>query len=360
MSDRWIGKSVKRVEDFRLLTGRGTYIDDHPPVGNIHHAAIVRSRYAHARIRGWDVSRARRAEGVVAVITGEDVARETKPFAAGVTTPVHYYCAATDKVRFVGEPVAVVVARDRYLAEDAAELVDVEYEPLPAVVDPEKALEPDAPVLHEKVGTNLAGHRRLVYGDPDRAFREAEVVLRERFRFPKYGSTPIETYGIIARWELDGVCTVWSNFMGPFIMHPLTARVLGLPENRLRFIVPPDIGGSFGIKSSIYPYIALIALAAKHAGVPVKWIEDRREHLLASSSGTDRVAYREVAAKKDGTVLGMRYKWLDNVGGYIRSPEPGCSFRPTGNFVGPYNFQHLEVDASVVMTNKSLTGPNRG
>src|SRR6266478_757267 len=360
MSDRWIGKSVRRVEDFRLLTGRGAFIDDHPPVGNIHQAAIVRSRYAHARIVGYDVTRARAAEGVVAVITGEHVAKETRPFAVGVTTPVHYYCAATDKVRFVGEPVAVVVARDRYLAEDAAELVEVEYEPLPAVIDPEKALEPDAPVLHDKVGTNLAGHRRLVYGDPERAFREAEVVLRERFRFPKYGSTPIETYGIIARWELDGVCTVWSNFMGPFIMHPLTARVLGLAENKLRFIVPPDIGGSFGIKSSIYPYIALIALAAKHAGVPVKWVEDRREHLAASSSGTDRIAYRELAAKKDGTILGMRYRWLDNVGGYIRSPEPGCSFRPTGNFVGPYRFQHLEVDASVVMTNKSLTGPNRG
>src|SRR3989440_5480482 len=360
MRDRWIGKSVRRVEDFRLLTGRGAFIDDHPPVGNIHHAAIVRSRYAHARIVGYDVPRARAAEGVVAVITGEHVAKETRPFAVGVTTPVHYYCAATDKARFVGEPVAVVVARDRYLAEDAAELVEVEYEPLPAVIDPEKALEPDAPVLHDKVGTNLAGHRRLVYGDPERAFREAEVVLRERFRFPKYGSTPIETYGIIARWELDGVCTVWSNFIGPFIMHPLTARVLGLAENKLRFIVPPDIGGSFGIKTSIYPYIALIALPPNHAGVPVKWIEDRREHLLASSSGTDRVAYREVAAKKDGTVLGMRFKWLDNVGGYIRSPEPGCSFRPTGNFVGPYGFQHLEVDASVVMTNKSLTGPNRG
>src|SRR5438132_1164084 len=261
MSERWIGKSVKRVEDFRLLTGRGTFIDDHPPVGNIHHAAIVRSRHAHARIVGYDVSKALAADGVVAVITGED---------------------------------------------------------------------------------------------------EAEVVLRERFRFPKYGSTPIETYGIIARWELGGVCTVWSNFMGPFIMHPLTARVLGLAENKLRFIVPPDIGGSFGIKTSIYPYIALIALASKHAGVPVKWIEDRREHLLASSSGTDRIPYRDAAAKTDGTVLGMRFRWLDNVGGYIRSPEPGCSFRPTGNFVGPYRFQHLEVDASVVMTNKSLTGPNRG
>src|SRR5437016_9448353 len=360
MSERWIGKSVKRVEDFRLLTGRGTFIDDHPPVGNIHHAAIVRSRHAHARIVGYDVSKALAADGVVAVITGEDVAKETKPFAVGVTTPVHYYCAATDKARFVGEPVAVVVARDRYLAEDAAELVEVAYEPLPAGIDPEKALEPDAPVLHEKVGTNLAGHRRLVYGDPERAFREAEVVLRERFRFPKYGSTPIETYGIIARWELDGVCTVWSNFMGPFIMHPLTARVLGLAENKLRFIVPPDIGGSFGIKSTLYPYITLIALAARLAGAPVKWIETRREHLLASSSGTDRVADRELAARRDGTVLGMRYRWLDNVGGYIRSPEPGCSFRAVGNYVGPYRFQHLEVDTGVVMTNKSLTGPNRG
>ncbi|MBI2156061.1 MAG: xanthine dehydrogenase family protein molybdopterin-binding subunit [Candidatus Rokubacteria bacterium] len=357
----WIGKPVKRVEDARLLTGRGAYIDDHPPVANLFHAAIVRSPHAHARILGYDVAGARALAGVAGVITGEDVARHTRPFAVGVTAPVHYYCAATDKARFVGEPVAVVVATSRYVAEDAADLVRVHYEPLPAVVDPERALEPGAPVLHEAVGSNLANHRRLVYGDPDRAFAEADVVIRERFRFPKYGSTPIETYGIVARWDaLDGVCTVWSNFMGPFIMHPLTARVLGLPENRLRFIVPPDIGGSFGIKSLIYPYIALVALASKLTGVAVKWIEDRREHLLASSTGTDRIAYRELAAKKDGTILGMRFRWLDNVGGYIRSPEPGCSFRPTGNFVGPYRFQHLEVDASTVMTNKCLTGPNRG
>ena len=358
---RWIGKSVARVEDGRLLTGRGTFIDDHPPVANACHAAIVRSPHAHARIRGWDASAALAMEGVVGVLTGAEVAKACKPFGVGVIAPIHYYPSATDKARFVGEPVAVVVARDRYLAEDAAEAVVVDYEPLPAVVDVEKALEPDAPVLHEQVGSNLAGHRRLVYGDPDRAFEEAEVVVRERFKFPKYGSTPIETYGIVARWDgLDGVLTIWSNFMGPFIMHPLVARVLGLPENRLRFIVPPDIGGSFGIKSSIYPYLALIGLTAMKLGVPVKWIEDRREHLLASSSGTDRVAWRELAATRDGTILGMRFKWLDNVGGYLRSPEPGCSFRPTGNFVGPYRFQNLEVDASVVMTNKSLTGPNRG
>ncbi|PYO59083.1 MAG: carbon monoxide dehydrogenase [Candidatus Rokuibacteriota bacterium] len=357
-----MGKPVKRVEDARLLAGRGSFIDDHEPWPDVHHAAIVRSPHAHARITGYDVSAALAMEGVVGVVTGADVARLTKPFSVGVTAPVRYYCAATDKARFVGEPVAVVVARTRYLAEDAAEAVVVRYEPLPAVVDVERALEPDAPVLHEAVGSNLAGHRRLVYGDPDRAFAEADLVISERFRYPKYSSTPIETYGVIARWEpLEGAYTVWSNFMGPFIMHPLTARVLGVAENRLRFIVPPDIGGSFGIKSSMYPYMALIALAARLTGVAVKWIEDRREHLLASSSGTDRVAYRELAAMRDGTVLGMRYRWLDNVGGgYIRSPEPGCSFRPTGNFVGPYRFQHLEVDTSVVMTNKSLTGPNRG
>src|SRR5215470_5118153 len=191
-SQRWIGRSVSRVEDGRLLTGRGTFIDDHPPVANACHAAIVRSPHAHARIRGWDASAALAMDGVVGVLTGADVAKACKPFGVGVTAPIHYYPTAIDKVRFVGEPVAVVVARDRYLAEDAAEVVSVSYDPLPAVVDPERALEPDAPVLHEKVGSNLAGHRRLVYGDPDRAFREAEIVLRERFRFPKYSSTPIE------------------------------------------------------------------------------------------------------------------------------------------------------------------------
>src|SRR5919108_21207 len=292
-STRWIGKSVSRVEDGRLLTGRGTFIDDHPPVANACHAAVVRSPHAHAHIRGWDASAALTMEGVIGVITGADVAKACKPFGVGVTAPIHYYPAATDKVRFVGEPVAVVVARDRYLAEDAAEAVVVDYEPLAAVVDPERALAPDAPVLHEAVGTNLAGHRRLVYGDPDRAFADAEGVIRERFKFPKYGSTPIETYGVVARWDgLDGVLTIWSNFMGPFIMHPLVARVLGLPENRLRFIVPPDIGGSFGIKSSIYPYPALIGLTALKLGGPGEGIEGRPGHLLAERLGIDPVEIR--------------------------------------------------------------------
>src|SRR2546423_694846 len=162
----WIGQSVKRVEDFRLLTGRGTFIDDHPPVGNVHHAAIVRSPHAHARIRGYDVSAARRMDGVVAVLTGADVAKACKPFGVGVTAPVHYYPSATDKARFVGEPVAVVVARDRHIAEDAPDHLVRRHEPLPAGVDPQKALGPGAPILHETGGTNPPGHRPLGYGGP--------------------------------------------------------------------------------------------------------------------------------------------------------------------------------------------------
>jgi len=357
---QWVGQPLKRVEDPRLLTGRGVFVAD-LPLTEPYAAAILRSPHAHARIRSIDTSAAMDAPGVAGVITGADVLAHTQPFAVGVEAPVKYYCLATDKARFVGEPVAVVIARDRYLAEDALELIQVEYEPLPAVVDAEDALRPGAPILHETVGSNEACHREIVYGDVEGAFAGADVVIRERFRYPKYSSTPIETYGVIAAYDPSiGVLTITSNFMGPFILHALVARALGLAENRLRFVVPPDIGGSFGIKTSIFPYLALIGLAAMRTGVTVRWIEDRREHLLASSSGADRVAYRELAARNDGTIVAMRSRWYDNVGGYIRSPEPGCTFRPIGNWVGPYRFANLAADAHVVMTNKSLTGPNRG
>jgi 2-furoyl-CoA dehydrogenase large subunit len=357
---QWVGQPLKRIEDPRLLTGRGVFVAD-LPLREPYAAAILRSPHAHARIRSIDASAALLAPGVAGVITGADVLAHTKPFAVGVQAPVKYYCLATDKARFVGEPVAVVVARDRYLAEDALDLIQVEYEPLPAVVDPEDALKPGAPILHENVGSNEACHREIVYGDVDGAFAGADVVIRERFRYPKYSSTPIETYGVVAAYDpTTGVLTITSNFMGPFILHALVARALGLAENRLRFVVPPDIGGSFGIKTSIFPYLALIGLSAMRTGVTVRWIEDRREHLLASSSGADRVAYRELAARNDGTILAMRSRWYDNVGGYVRSPEPGCTFRPIGNWVGPYRFANLAADAHVVMTNKSLTGPNRG
>ncbi|MEE2822202.1 MAG: xanthine dehydrogenase family protein molybdopterin-binding subunit [Acidobacteriota bacterium] len=359
-TSKYVGQSVKRREDPRLLTGRGTFVDD-IKMPNMHHAAILRSPRPHARIISIDPSKALAHPGVTTVLTGAEVGDKSLPFPVGVVAPFKYYSAAVDKVRYVGEPVAVVVASDRYVAEDALDLIEVEYDPLPPVVKPEDALDPDAAILHEELGNNIGCHRELDYGDVDGAFAEADLILKERFVFPRYSSLPLETYAVISDHDATtGVVTVRSNFMGPFSMHAVTARALNIDENKLRFIVPSDIGGSFGIKSSIYPYIVLISLAAIKAGRPVKWIEDRQEHLLASSCQTDRVAYREVAVKNDGTLTGIKSKVIENVGAYLRAPEPACTFRPIGNFVGPYKVQNVRIDAYDVMTNKCPTGPNRG
>lgn len=357
---KWVGRSIRRTEDKRLLMGKGQFLDD-MKLSGMYHAAVLRSPFPHAVIKSVDVSEALKIPGVRGVLTGEDVARMSRPFPQAVDEPLEYYCIAVDRARYVGEGVAVVVAEDRYLAEDALQALRVDYDPLPAVVDVEKAIEESAPILHPKVGTNLINHRKLRYGDPDTAFAEADVIVGEKYFFPKYSSTPLETFAVIAEYEpAEDIFTVWSNFQGPFTMHPVSAAALKIPENRLRFIIPADIGGGFGIKSSMFPQMVMTALAAKKMGVPVKYIEDRMEHLMSSSSGTDRVTTIEVAAKKDGTILGIRKKVLDNVGAYLRSPEPACMYRATGNQLGPYTIRNLAWDAYVVMTNKCPTGPNRG
>jgi 2-furoyl-CoA dehydrogenase large subunit len=298
---------------------------------------------------------------VITVLTPDDVLHWANPFPVGVERPPNYYALATDRARFAGEPVAVVVARNRYEAEDALDLIDVEYEPLEPVVDPELALAATAPVLHEQLGTNVGCEQRLTYGDVDEVFARAEILIKRRFRFPKFSSTPMETYGVVASYDpFEESYAIWSNFQGPFAMHSVIARALKVPEHRLRLVVPSDSGGGFGIKNGAFPYMALMALAARKAGTAVKWIEDRGEHLAASSSGTDRVAEVELAGTRDGLILGLRGRLMDNVGAYIRAPEPGCLFRPVGNWVGPYTFQTLDFDCLAVMTNKSMTGPNRG
>lgn len=357
---KWVGRSIRRTEDKRLLMGKGQFLDD-MKLSGMYYAAVLRSPFPHAVIKSVDVSEALKIPGVRGVLTGEDVARMSRPFPQAVDEPLEYYCIAVDRARYVGEGVAVVVAEDRYLAEDALQAIRVDYDPLPAVVDVEKAIEESAPILHPKVGTNLINHRKLRYGDPDTAFAEADVIVGGKYFFPKYSSTPLETFAVIAEYEpAEDIFTVWSNFQGPFTMHPVSAAALKIPENRLRFIIPADIGGGFGIKSSMFPQMVMTALAAKKMGVPVKYIEDRMEHLMSSSSGTDRVTTIEVAAKKDGTILGIRKKVLDNVGAYLRSPEPACMYRATGNQLGPYTIRNLAWDAYVVMTNKCPTGPNRG
>jgi 2-furoyl-CoA dehydrogenase large subunit len=357
---KWVGKGMKRKEDLRLLTGRGRFMDD-IRLPNMKYAAILRSPYPHAWIRGMDISQALKAAGVRDVLTGDDVAAMSQPFPVGVPIPPKYYSCAVDKVRYVGEPVAVVIADSRYLAEDALDMIEVEYEPLPVVMDIEEAAEPDAPILHDNIGSNIYSHRFFQYGDMQKAYEEADLVVKGKFLFPKYGSTPIETYGVIASYNpFNEEFVIYNNYQGPFVNHSLVAIALGIPENKMRWIVPTDIGGGFGTKTGLYPYIALIALAAKKTGLTVKWIEDRREHLLASATGTDRVTYMEAAVKKDGTILGLKDKAMDNCGGYIRAPEPGCAYRSTSNHTGAYQIRNLDREVMVVGTNKCLTAPNRG
>ena len=356
-----VGQGSKRSEDARLLTGQGRFIDDLEPVPNIAQAAILRSTEAHANIVSIDVTEAMGAPGVIGILTGEDIAHLSRPFMLAVDVPLEYHAAAVGKVRFVGEPVAVVIAEDRYAAEDAMGLIEVEYEPLPAVVDPEKALEPDAPILHEEVGSNVGNHRHFEFGDPKDAFAGADFVVEDKFFFPRYSSTPIETYGVVANYEAaEDRMTIWANFHGPFILHRVVAGALGIPQNRLSFVVPSDIGGSFGIKSGIYPYMVLMGIASRVVGRPVKWIEDRTEHLLASCSGTARVSTSKAAFRGDGELIGLDYRFVDDVGGYIRSPEPATMYRCFGNFTGAYTVKNVRVEALSVMTNKMPTGLNRG
>ncbi len=356
-----VGQSAKRVEDQRLLTGKGRFIDDLEPVANIAHAAILRSTQAHAKIVSLDVSEAKESPGVLGVLTGEDIKNLSSPFPLAVNVPVSYYSMAIDRVRYVGEPMVVVVAEDRYAAEDAAELIEVEYEPLPVVLDPEEALQPDATLLHDEVGSNAGNHRTFEFGDPGGAFAEADIVVQDKFRLHRYSSTPIETYGVIANYDgASDSMTIWANFHGPFILHRVVATALGIPQNRLSFIVPPDIGGSFGIKSAVYPYMALMGIASRVVGRPVKWIEDRVEHLLGSSSGTNRVSEVRAAFREDGELIGLDYRFIDDVGGYIRSPEPATMYRCFGNFTGAYAVKNVQVETYSVMTNKVPTGLNRG
>ncbi|HEY4466056.1 MAG TPA: xanthine dehydrogenase family protein molybdopterin-binding subunit [Streptosporangiaceae bacterium] len=355
--------TAARIEDAALVSGQGRFLDDLDPLPGALAAAVVRSPHPHARIRSFDATAARQAPGVAAVIGPEEVAAGLRPFPLSVKTPMPYHAGATSRVRFVGEPVAVVVATDRYLAEDAAELVRVDYDVLPSVTDTRAALADGAPLLHEDAGTNVATDRRFSFGMIKDAFDRADHVISGEYSFPRYSSMPMECYSVVAGWtgDADGPSVeAWANFHGPFSMVPVLAGALGLPTSRLRLHVPADIGGSFGIKAGIYPYVALMALASKHAGRPVRWTEDRIEHLLASSAGADRVMRFEAAVTADGTITGLRADLTDNVGAYLRPPEPSTLYRCFGNITGAYRIPAVEIRARAVVTNKMPTGLNRG
>lgn len=359
-TDRW---RPTRVEDEALVTGAGRFLDDLDPLPGTLVAAVVRSTQPHARLVSVDLRRARAHPGVAAVIGPEEVRAALRPFPLSTQTLMPYLPTAVDKVRFVGEPIAVVVATDRYTAEDAAELVTVDYEPLGTVVAPRSALEPDAPLLHEEAGSNVATDRTFSFGPVEEAFAAAAHVVEGDYDFPRYSSVPMECYSVIAQWQdtAEGPAVeAWANFHGPFTMVPVMAGALGIPTTRVRLHVPADIGGSFGIKAGIYPYVVLMALASKHAGTPVRWTEDRVEHLLASSTGADRVMRCAAAVDADGTVTALKVDLVDNVGAYLRPPEPSTLYRCFGNITGPYRIGAVAIRARAVVTNTMPTGLNRG
>jgi 2-furoyl-CoA dehydrogenase large subunit len=357
----WVGRALPRKEDQALLSGRARFIDDLAPVPGLKHAAILRSPHPHARIRAIDAGRALALPGVVGVVTGADLAGLVGPIPSVVRAPVPYFPFAIDRVRHVGEPVAVVVADTRYIAEDACELIGVDYEPLAAAASIAGALAPDAPLLHEKAGSNAINRRSFRYGDPERAFAEADEVIELDYTYPRYASTPMETFGVVAHFEqAPDRFTVWSNFQGPFVLQPLMAGALKVPGNRLRLITPPASGGSFGIKQAVLSYIVLLAAVSRALGVPVKWIEDRAEHLAAASAAGDRSGKVAAAFRRDGELIGLRFETLANMGAYLRPPEPASVYRMHAACNGCYAVKHIAVDNTLVLTNQTPIGLNRG
>jgi 2-furoyl-CoA dehydrogenase large subunit len=358
---QFIGTRQPRLEDEVLLRGQGRYGDEVPTPPGTLYAAIVRSPHPHARLKAVDSSRALEMDGVHGVLTGEDVRQWALPFPVGVRQPMEHWCLAVDKVRYVGEPVAVVIAENRYLAEDALSGVTVDYETLPVAVDTEFAIESGAAILHEKVGGNVVSDRTFRYGDPETAFAEADRQVSIKVRFPRSSCMPIECYVVLAQFDpANSAFDITSNFQGPYALHSVMCRALQVPANRLRLRTPPESGGSFGIKQGVFPYVVMMGLAARKVGAPVKWVEDRLEHLQGASSGTNRVSTLEAAVTREGRVTALRLDQLDDCGAYLRAPEPATTYRMHGNLTGAYAIRNLAVRNRIVMTNKTPTGLNRG
>jgi 2-furoyl-CoA dehydrogenase large subunit len=357
----WCGQSIERVEDAALLTGRGRFIDDLGVKPGTLYGAILRSPHAHATITAIRTEAVRNSPGVAAVLVGKDITDLSASLVVGIKAPIECWPIAVDRVRYVGEPVAVVVAANRYLAEDALDLIEIDYEPLAAVVDPLDALEPTKPILHEGLRSNLASERLFRYGDPERAFAESARRASVTIRYPRNSCTPIETYGLVAEYDpAEDAYDVLANFMGPFSLHAVMARALKVPGNRFRLRTPPDSGGSFGIKQGVFPYIVLMGVAARACGRPVKWIEDRLEHLAASVSATNRVTTLQAAVDADGRVRALAWDQIEDVGAHIRAPEPATLYRMHGNLTGAYDIRNVSVRNRIVLTNKTPTGLNRG
>jgi len=359
-----VGRPLKRLEDQRLLRGEATFIDDLDMVGVLH-VAFVRSIHAHARVR-VDARAARVVPGVAGVFTAADFERAggvpeiPTAVAHEALRPCRQPILACGTVRFVGEPIAVVLAADRYAAEDGAAAVTVEYEPLAPVPDARAAVADGAAVLHEALGDNVAADFTVRVGDADAAFRSAEIVTRGRYQVHRHTAMPLETRGVAARYDRGtGQLTVWTSTQWPHTVRDVLRDVLGLAEHKVR-VVAPDMGGGFGVKQDVYPEELVLALLAVRLAVPVKWIETRREHLLGTAHAREQWHDVELAARRDGTILAMRADLLADIGAYTRSLGVLCPSITAAILPGPYRFRTYTCRVRAALTCKAPAGAYRG
>jgi aerobic carbon-monoxide dehydrogenase large subunit len=358
-----VGQRLKRREDERLLRGRGSYVADVQRFRALH-LAVVRSPYPHARIGTVDVAGARACPGVVDVVTFADVPALARaiPMRLAERGQMSRYlqrALAGDKVRYVGEPVAAVVADDRYRAEDALAAVQVAYDPLPALVNTRAAAEPGAPLLFESEGTNTVAAYTVACGDVDRALRDADLVLRETFYVQRHSAVPLETRGALAEWDAGrGVLSMWGMTKAPHINRRIVAEHVGLPEHCVHFL-QTDVGGAFGVRGEVYPEDLLVALLALRTGRPVRWIEDRREHLQAANHSREQHHDITLGVRRDGTILGIHDRFWNDMGAYVRTHGATVPDNTAGYIPGPYRVPNYRAEVTCVVTNKTPAGTYR-
>ena len=356
---RFVGREVQRVEDPGLVSGTAEFIDNLSLPGMLH-CAILRSPHPHARVVGVDTRAAEALPGVLAVLTGEDVRRWSNP---AYTAPEGWgaYCIAVDKVRFVGEPVAAVAAVNRYVAEDALELIRVDYDVLKPVPTPAVAMAPDAPVLFEERGSNVIQSRVYNWGDVDRIFAEADHVVQNTFRWNRVGANPTETFGCICQWDIsDDSLTCHGAYQTPRFWAMARALALNLPTNKVR-VIPHPMGGGFGGKGGPRGTDIAALLSRKSGGRSVKYIEDRMEYLLAGfGQSWDRYYDAALAVKADGTVTGLKVKLIDDQGAGTEGWGTISVAKPLAAFTGAYRIEAAQYDTVLVATNRAPTGPYRG
>jgi len=368
-----VGQRVKRREDPRLIQGRGTYVDDVVLVG-MHHLAFKRSDVAHGRILDIDTAAAAAMDGVEAVFTGAQIAEILGPMPIGTPAPSpEHRAVAVDTVRYTGEPVAVVVARDRYVARDAAEAIAVTYDTLPAVVDPEAAMTGKPALLHADFPNNIAllvpsgtgvtgsgSSRKIDDSAIEDAFKKAEVVISQRMVNQRLAPSSMEPRGVVAHFEPGkGTLTIWSSTQNPHILRTFVAKQLGLGEDVVRAIAP-EVGGGFGAKINIYGEEYVAAAVSRRLGIPVKWIEDRSEAFVATVHGRDILGYVDLAARRDGTVLGLKMRLIADIGAYNMLFTADIPTLTQLMASATYNIPAIRATLTEVFTNKTPTDAYRG